>query len=162
MHSSLLMVLRSERILRQGSGLFAFRRYPDKFWHSGRGPERHAHVLGRAVPNRSLPRMTELFAPALRANPMRRLPNWTILPVTKVAGVKEAIERPGATLRYLPAYSPDLNPIEQAFAKLKAAIRKAAARTFDAFIQAIASALASFTPQECANYLANSGYGRQS
>ena len=50
----------------------------------------------------------------------------------KVAGVKEAIEGAGATLRYLPAYRPDLNPIEQAFAKLKAALRKAAARTFDA------------------------------
>jgi transposase len=76
----------------------------------------------------------------------------------KVAGVKEAIERAGATLRYLPAYSPDLNPIEQAFAKLKAALRKAAARTFDALIKAIAQALAEFTSQECANYLANSGY----
>jgi transposase len=48
----------------------------------------------------------------------------------KVAGVKEAIERAGATVRYLPACSPDLNPIEQVFAKLKAALRKAAARTF--------------------------------
>jgi transposase len=80
----------------------------------------------------------------------------------KVAGVKEAIERAGATLHYLPAYSPDFNPIEQAFAKLKAALRKAAARTFDALIEAIAQALADFTPKECANYLANSGYRRQS
>lgn len=80
----------------------------------------------------------------------------------KVAGVKEAIEQAGATLRYLPAYSPDLNPIEQVFAKLKAALRKAAARTFDALIEAIAQALADFTPCECANYLANSGYGRES
>jgi transposase len=80
----------------------------------------------------------------------------------KVAGVKEAIEQAGATLRYLPAYSPDLNPIEQVFAKLKAALRKAAARTFDALIQAIAQALGDFTSQECANYLANSGYRRQS
>jgi transposase len=79
----------------------------------------------------------------------------------KVAGVKEAIEQAGATLRYLPAYSPDLNPIEQVFAKLKAALRKAAARTFDALIQAIAQALADFTPQECANYLAHAGYGRE-
>jgi transposase len=62
----------------------------------------------------------------------------------KVAGVKEAIERAGATLRYLPAYSPDLNPIEQAFAKLKGALRKAAARTFDALTQAIAQALEAF------------------
>jgi len=80
----------------------------------------------------------------------------------KVAGVKEAIERAGATLRYLPAYSPDLNPIEQPFAKLKAALRKAAARTFDALIEAIAHALEAFTAKECANYLANSGYNRQS
>lgn len=80
----------------------------------------------------------------------------------KVAGVKEAIERAGATLRYLPAYSPDLNPIEQAFAKLKAALRKAAARSFETLIEAIANALTSFTSQECANYLANSGYRHQS
>jgi transposase len=58
----------------------------------------------------------------------------------------------------LPAYSPDLNPIEQAFAKLKAALRKAAARTFEALIKAIAQALAQFTPRECASYIANSGY----
>jgi transposase len=62
---------------------------------------------------------------------------------------------------YLPSYSPDLNPIEQWFAKLKALLRKAAARTFDALIQAIASALEALTPDECANYLANSGYPRQ-
>ena len=65
-------------------------------------------------------------------------------------------------MRYLPAYSPDLNPIEQAFAKLKAALRKAAARTFDTLIKAIANALDTFTPEECANYIANSGYRRQS
>ena len=80
----------------------------------------------------------------------------------KVAGVKEAIERAGATLRYLPAYSPDLNPIEQAFAKLKAALRKAVARTFETLIEAIADALTNFTSQECTNYLANSGYCHQS
>jgi len=74
----------------------------------------------------------------------------------------EAIEQAGATVRYLPAYSPYLNPIEQAFAKLKAALRKAAARTFDTLIKAIANALDTFTPEECANYIANSGYRRQS
>jgi transposase len=52
----------------------------------------------------------------------------------KVAGIKEAIEAAGAELRYLPAYSPDLNPIEQLFAKIKAWLRKAAARTFDALV----------------------------
>ncbi len=80
----------------------------------------------------------------------------------KVAGVRQAIERAGATLRYLPAYSPDFNPIEQAFAKLKAALRKAAARTLEALIEAIANALDTFTSEECENYIANSGYRRQS
>jgi transposase len=99
------------------------------------------------------------LAPTLRQGDVVVMDN---LASHKVAGVREAIERAGATLRYLPAYSPDLNPIEQAFAKLKAALRKAAARTFDALIEAIAQALADFTAQECANYLANSGYGRAS
>jgi transposase len=79
----------------------------------------------------------------------------------KVEGVRTAIENAGARLLYLPPYSPDLNPIEQWFAKLKALLRKAAARTFDALIHAIARALETFTPEECANYLANSGYRRQ-
>ena len=79
----------------------------------------------------------------------------------RVEGVRTAIENAGACLLYLPAYSPDLNPIEQWFAKLKALLRKAAARTFNALIDAIASALETFTPHECANYLANSGYRRQ-
>jgi len=76
----------------------------------------------------------------------------------KVSGIRKAIEAAGAELRYLPPYSPDLNPIEQLFAKLKALLRKAAARTFDALIAAIAAAITRFSPDECANYLANSGY----
>jgi transposase len=76
----------------------------------------------------------------------------------KVAGIRQAIESAGAELRYLPAYSPDLNPIEQAFAKLKALLRKAAARTLHALIAAIADALTKYDSTECANYLANSGY----
>ena len=76
----------------------------------------------------------------------------------KVAGIREAIEAAGAELRYLPPYSPDFNPIEQFFAKLKALLRKAAARTVEALITAIADALTTVTPQECANYLANQGY----
>ena len=99
------------------------------------------------------------LAPTLRRGDVVVMDN---LASHKVAGVKETIEGAGATLRYLPAYSPDLNPIEQAFAKLKAALRKAAARTFDALVEAIAQALADFTAQECANYIANSGYRRQS
>ena len=83
------------------------------------------------------------------------------LPSHKVAGIREAIERAGAELRYLPPYSPDFNPIEQFFAKLKALLRKAAARTVDTLIAAIAQALVKVSPQECANYLANQGYRRQ-
>ena len=62
-------------------------------------------------------------------------------------GVRAAIENAGARLLYLPSYSPDLNPIEQWFAKLKALLRKAAARTFDALIHAIATALETFPPR---------------
>ena len=76
----------------------------------------------------------------------------------KVVGVREAIEARGATLLYLPPYSPDLNPIEQAFAKLKEILRSVAARTVDDLWQAIAAALDQFTPAECRNYLANAGY----
>jgi transposase len=79
----------------------------------------------------------------------------------KVSGIREAIEAAGAQLRYLPAYSPDLNPIEQLFAKIKALLRKAAARTIDALIAAIADALTRVTPRECANYLADQAYFHQ-
>jgi transposase len=78
----------------------------------------------------------------------------------KVAGVREAIEARGAELRYLPPYSPDLNPIEQAFAKLKALLRKASERTVDGLWNAIGRLLDLFPPAECANYIANSGYPR--
>lgn len=78
----------------------------------------------------------------------------------KVAGVREAIEACGASLVYLPPYSPDLNPIEQAFAKLKALLRKAAARTVEALWNTIGESLSAFSPTECANYLADAGYRR--
>jgi transposase len=80
------------------------------------------------------------------------------LPAHKVSGVAQAIEARGAELRYLPPYSPDLNPIEQMFAKLKALLRKAAARTIDALWDTIGALLDAFAPTECANYLRNSGY----
>lgn len=76
----------------------------------------------------------------------------------KVVGVREAIETVGARLIYLPPYSPDFNPIEKAFAKLKALLRKAAARTVGALWDAIADALRAFTPAECRNYFAACGY----
>jgi transposase len=72
--------------------------------------------------------------------------------------VRRAIRAVGARLLFLPPYSPDLNPIEQVFAKLKALLRKAAERTVEATWQRIGSLLTRFTPQECANYIRNAGY----
>jgi putative transposase len=72
--------------------------------------------------------------------------------------VRRAIRAAGAKLILLPKYSPDLNPIEQVFAKLKHLLRKAAARTPDSVCNAIGQLLDAFTPQECANYFQNSGY----
>jgi len=78
----------------------------------------------------------------------------------KVAGVRAAIEAHGASLLFLPAYSPDLNPIEQAFAKLKSLLRKAAPRTRDALWRRIGHIVGQFTSTECTNFLANLGYGQ--
>ena len=72
--------------------------------------------------------------------------------------VRQLIRSVGAKLFFLPKYSPDLNPIEQVFAKLKHLLRKAAARTVDAVCAAIGHALDAFTSEECANYLKKSGY----
>jgi transposase len=80
------------------------------------------------------------------------------LPAHKVKGVAEAITARGAELRYLPPYSPDLNPIEQMFAKLKALLRKAAARSIGTLWDTIGLLLDAFSPCECSNYLRNSGY----
>jgi transposase len=80
------------------------------------------------------------------------------LPAHRRAGVRDAIEAAGARLRFLPPYSPDFNPIENAFAKLKALLRKVAARTIEDLWNAIGDALPQFTPQECANYFTAAGY----
>ncbi len=77
----------------------------------------------------------------------------------KSSAVRSAIRRVGARLILLPKYSPDLNPIEQVFAKLKHLLRKAAARSREAVSDAIAELLDSYTSDECANYFRNSGYG---
>ena len=76
----------------------------------------------------------------------------------KGPGARAAIEAAGARLLFLPPYSPDFNPIENAFAKLKALLRKAAARTKDDLWRAIGQAIDRFTPTECANYFAAAGY----
>jgi transposase len=79
------------------------------------------------------------------------------LPVHKVAGVREVIEAAGAKLRYLPKYSPDLNPIEQAFSKFKAHLRKAQ-RTIPRLSRRIGAIVTAFSPQECTNYFRYAGY----
>ena len=76
----------------------------------------------------------------------------------KVAGVRKAIEAAGARLLYLPPYSPDLNPIEQAFAKLKALLRAKALRTVEALWNALGNLVPCFSPNECANFLRHAGY----
>jgi transposase len=76
----------------------------------------------------------------------------------KGKAVRKAIRAAGAKLFFLPPCSPDLNPIEQVFAKLKTLLRKAAERTVEATWKRIGALLTRFTPQECANYLANAGY----
>ena len=78
----------------------------------------------------------------------------------KGKAVRRAIRAAGAKLFFLPKYSPDLNPIEQVFAKLKHLLRNAAARTVEAVVAAIGQLLGAYTAQECANYFANAGYGR--
>jgi transposase len=76
----------------------------------------------------------------------------------KGKAVRDLIRAAGAKLFFLPKYSPDLNPIEQVFAKLKHLLRKAAARTIESICAAIGQILGAFTAEECANYFRNSGY----
>ncbi len=99
----------------------------------------------------------QMLAPAPRPGDVVVMDN---LSSHKVAGVREAIEPAGAELRYLPAYSPDLNPIEMAFAKLKALLRRARHRTRDALWDGIGQLLDHFPPDECRRYLAHCGCGQ--
>ena len=80
------------------------------------------------------------------------------LPAHKIAGVREAIEQAGARVLFLPPYTPDFNPIEMAFSKLKALLRKAAARTIDELWSAVAACLPAFRPEECTRYFEAAGY----
>ena len=76
----------------------------------------------------------------------------------KVGGVREAIEARGAQIQYLPRYSPDLNPIEMVFSKLKTWMRKIAARDFDQLCTGVGSAIPQFTPSDCRNYFRHANY----
>jgi transposase len=97
----------------------------------------------------------QVLVPSLRRGDVVVLDN---LAVHKQPAVQAAIESAGAHVRFLPPYSPDFNPIEQAFAKLKAFLRAARPRSFDRVCELIAAAMPLFTPTECANYIRHSGY----
>jgi transposase len=99
----------------------------------------------------------QMLAPTLGPEDIVVMDN---LPAHKPDAVRIAIEATGATLRYLPPYSPDLNPIEMAFSKLKALLKKAAARTIEDLWAAIAQALPQLTSSDCGNYFTAAGYAR--
>lgn len=114
-------------------------------------------VLDRAMTGAwFLAYVEQVLAPTLAPGDIVIMDN---LPAHKSAAVRKAIETTGAELRLLPPYSPDLNPIENAFSKLKALLRKAAARTVSSLERAIARAIDSYSPSECTNYFAAAGYG---
>jgi len=97
----------------------------------------------------------QVLAPTLHKGDIIFMDN---LRTHKIAGVREALEAVGAKVRYLPAYSPDFNPIEMAFSKLKAAMRNGAARSVKALIKLIGRLIKTFSPAECANYFRHAGY----
>jgi transposase len=97
----------------------------------------------------------KVLAPALQPGDVVVLDN---LAAHKVAGIREAIRAAEAGLLYLPPYSPDLNPIEQLFAKLKTLLRKATARSRETLWTTIGGLLDAFSPEECHNYIRNCGY----
>lgn len=97
----------------------------------------------------------QVLAPTLRKGDIVFMDN---LRTHKIDGVRETLEAVGATVRYLPPYSPDLNPIEMAFSKLKAALRKGAARTVQKLMKLIARLIKTFIPDTCAGYFRHAGY----
>lgn len=119
------------------------------------GPFAISLMDGATTGARFLAYVTDTLVPALTPGDTVVLDN---LACHKVAGVRKSIEAAGAHLLYLPAYSPDFNPIEMAFAKLKAFLRTAAARTVSDLWAAIRQAFTRFTPAECRNYLESAGY----
>jgi len=115
-------------------------------------------VLDGAINGAAFLAYTKQFlVPTLRPGDVVVLDN---LSSHKVSGVREAIEATGATLLYLPPYSPDLNPIELAFSKLKRLLRDAAERSVDELWQTVGRLLDHFRPDECANYIRHCGFAQ--
>jgi transposase len=97
----------------------------------------------------------QVLAPRLRAGEVVVMDN---VATHKAAAVRDAIAVKGAGVHHLPAYSPDFNPIEKSFSKIRSILQRIAARTADALEAAVGEALLCFSPQECMNYFASSGY----
>ncbi len=97
----------------------------------------------------------QCLVPTLKRNDIVVIDNFA---AHKVRGVREAIEKAGATLLYLPKYSPDLNPIELPYSKFKEYLRKAARRTVRGLYRAIRAFVPQLSPRECANYFRHAGY----
>jgi len=113
------------------------------------------HVAGSTDGEVFLRYVEKVLAPCLWPGAVVVLDN---LSAHKVAGVEQAIKAAGTGLRYLPPYSPDLNPIEQAWSKLKSHLRKKAARTYCALSRAIAQCLKLITPEDACGFFAHCGY----
>ena len=112
-------------------------------------------IDGAMTGKRFLDYVEGCLAPTLKRNEIVMIDN---LPAHKAAGVREVIEARGATLRYLPKYSPDLNPIEMPFSKLKAYLRKAGERTIPRLRRRIGSFARNLAAREAANYFRHAGY----
>jgi len=120
-----------------------------------RGMRASQTIDGAMTGTKFLAYVERRLAPTLKRGDLVVIDN---LPAHKAAGVREAIEARGATLRYLPKYSPDLNPIEMSFSKLKAHLRKAAERTIPRLRRRIGQFARTLTAAEAANYFRHAGY----
>ena len=119
------------------------------------GPFAAASIVGATDSDVFRTYVREVLAPHLRPGEVVVMDN---LSPHKAAGVREAIEAAGATLRYLPPYSPDFNPIENLWSKVKARLRSMAARSVDAPHDAIGAAMSTVTPSDCVAFFRNCGY----
>jgi transposase len=126
-------------------------------WRAYKLPERRSSVLSSKP---TFPRITfcarQVLVPTLKPGEVVILDN---LGSHRGKAVRHAIRKAGAKLLFLPKYSPDLNPIEQVFSKLKHLLRKTQPRSYGTLRKAIGELLGTYTPQECRNYLKNCGYG---
>jgi len=114
------------------------------------------HTIDGAMTGKKFSAYVErCLAPTLKRNDIAMIDN---LPAHKTAGIREAIETRGATLRYLPKYSPDLNPIEMPYSQLKAFLRKAAERTIPQQRRRIGAFARNVTARQASNYFVHAGY----